>query len=69
MRRKDLASSLVAPLTLEAEQEPIGVLNLRTTNREHRFTPEHVEMLRRLLELAGIALGNFRSVFNQARTP
>ena len=60
MRRTELASSLVAPLTLEPGHRPIGVLNLRTADRERRFTPEHVEMLRRLLDLTGIALGNLR---------
>ena len=60
MRRRDLASSLIAPLTLEAEPEPVGILSLRTANRERRFTPEHAEMVRRLLELTGIALSNLR---------
>jgi GAF domain-containing protein len=60
MQRTELASSLIAPVTPEPDHRPIGVLNLRTANRERRFTPEHVEMLRRLLDLAGIALGNLR---------
>ncbi len=67
MRRRDLASSLIAPLTLESEQEPVGILSLRTTNRERRFTPEHAEMVRRLLELTGIALSNLRSAFSKPR--
>ena len=60
MRRTELVSSLVAPLTLEPGHRPIGVLNLRTGDRQRRFTSEHVEMLRRLLDLTGIALGNLR---------
>ncbi|MBI2105099.1 MAG: GAF domain-containing protein [Candidatus Omnitrophica bacterium] len=60
MRRRDLASSLIAPLTLEAEPEPVGILSLRTADRERRFTPEHAEMVRRLLDLTGIALSNLR---------
>ncbi|OGX29712.1 MAG: hypothetical protein A3B78_00905 [Omnitrophica WOR_2 bacterium RIFCSPHIGHO2_02_FULL_67_20] len=67
MRRREIASSLVAPLTREPDQEPMGVLNLRTANRERRFTPEHVQMLRRLLNLAAIALGNLRSAFPKPR--
>ena len=63
MHRKELVSSLVAPVTLEPAQEPIGVLNLRTSNRERRFTPEHVEMIRRLLDLTSIALGNLHFAF------
>ena len=65
MRRKELVSSIVAPLSVDPEQEPIGVVSLRTTNRDRRFTPEHVEMLRRLLDLTGIALGNLRSAFTK----
>ena len=60
MQRTELVSSLVAPLTLESGHRPMGVLSLRTADRERRFTSEHVEMLRRLLDLAGIALGNLR---------
>ncbi len=60
MVRRDVVSSLVAPLTTDTEQDPIGVLNLRTTNPQRRFTTEHVEMLRQLLELAGVALGSLR---------
>ena len=65
MRRKELVSSLVAPLSLVPSQQPVGILSLRTTNRERRFTQEHVEMLRRLLDLAGIALGNLRLTFTK----
>ena len=68
MRRKDLASSLVAPLTLEPEQEPLGVLSLRTADRERRFTPQHVEMVRRLLDLTSIALSSLRSAFAKPHT-
>ena len=67
MRRPELTSSLVAPLALDAATEPIGVLSLRTANPQRRLTEEHVELLRRLLDLACLALGNLRFVFNQAR--
>jgi len=63
MHRRALVSSLVAPIIPEPNREPIGVLNLRTTNRERRFSAEHVEMLRRLLDLTGIALSNLRVAF------
>ena len=56
MRQPQLASSLVAPLAPDPKREPIGVLNLRTTNHAARFTQEHVELLKRLTELASIAL-------------
>lgn len=67
MERSELVSSLVAPLIPEASQEPIGVLNLRTSNPQRRFTGEHVELLRRLLDLAGAALGSLRFAFHQAQ--
>jgi hypothetical protein len=67
MRRKELVSSLVAPLTLEPDPEPVGVLNLRTANPERRFTQEHVEMVRRLLDLTAIALGSLRVAFAKTR--
>ncbi len=60
MQRPSLTSSLVAPLTVEAVAEPIGVLNLRTSHPTWRFTEEHVELLKKLLELAGVALGGLR---------
>ena len=60
MRRPDLRSSLIAPLTPERSPEPIGVLNLRSRHAERAFTAEHVEVLKRLLDLAGIALGGLR---------
>lgn len=69
MRRKDIVSSLVAPVTFEPAQDPVGVLSLRTSNRERRFTPEHVEMIKRLLDLTSIALGNLRSVFTSNSKP
>ena len=68
MNRPELLSSLVAPLTPDAAQQPIGVLSLRTANPQRRFTAEHVELLRRLLDLAGVALGSLRAVFHQARS-
>jgi GAF domain-containing protein len=67
MRRHQIVSSLVAPLMVEQDQEPAGVLSLRTSNPERRFTPEHIEMLRRLLDLAAIALGNLRAAFAKSR--
>lgn len=60
MTRRELVSSLVAPLTADADREPIGVLSLRTANPQRRFTREHVEILQQLLELAGAALGSLR---------
>ena len=69
MSRPDIVASLVAPLMPDANREPIGVLSLRTFTPQRRFTQEHVELLRRLLDLAGIALGNLRFVFSQARRP
>jgi len=60
MQRKDLVSSLVAPLSSDSTHEPIGVLNLRTANPNRRFTQEHVELLRRLLDIASVALGSLR---------
>ena len=68
MTRRDLASSIVAPITLEAAEEPIGVLSLRTSNAQQRFTRDHVELLRRLLTLAGIALASFRSALTTPRS-
>lgn len=67
MKRPELTSSLVAPLIPEFSQEPIGVLNLRTANPQRHFTEEHVELLRRLLDLACIALSNLRA--NNATSP
>jgi GAF domain-containing protein len=68
MRRKDLVSSLVAPIVLEPGRQPLGVLSLRTTDRERRFTPQHVEMVQRLLDLAGIALSSLRPAFSPKST-
>ena len=65
MSRQDLTSSLVAPLAADAQREPIGVLNLRTSNPQKQFSREHVELLRRLLDLAGAALGSLRFAFHQ----
>jgi len=63
MQRKDLTSSLVAPLSADAAHDPIGVLNLRTTNPHTRFTQDHVELLRRLLDIVGVALLSLRAAF------
>lgn len=60
MSRQEIASSLIAPLATAGDEEPIGVLNLRSCAAEKRFTAEHVELLKRLLELASAALGGLR---------
>lgn len=67
MARNELVSSLVAPLTVDAQEEPVGVLSLRTSDPKRRFTQEHVELLRRLLDLASAALGNLRAVFGRSK--
>lgn len=64
MRRGDVVSSIVVPLTLEAAHEPIGVLSLRSTTPGKRFTQEHVELLKRLLDLASAALATVRTAFS-----
>ena len=69
MQRKELVSSLVAPLASDASQEPIGVLSLRSTTPNKRFTQEHVELLRRLLELAGVALSSLRGALTPPPSP
>ena len=66
MQRPDLTSSLVAPLIPDSSHEPIGVINLRTANPQRQFTEEHVELLKRLLDLACIALGTVRSTPSQS---
>ena len=63
MKRPELISSLIAPLIPDVNQQPIGVLSLRTAHPSHRFTPEHIEVLRRLLDLACITLGNLRFAY------
>ncbi len=62
MHRPELVSSLVAPVTAESDQPALGVLNLRTADPLHRFTAEHVELLRRLLDLAKAALSSLRAL-------
>ena len=66
MSRDDIVSSLVAPLMPERGRTPSGVLNLRTSNPARRFTQEHVELLRRLLTLAGVALGTLQLTADRA---
>ena len=61
MTRKELCSSLVAPLIPDSAREPIGVLSLRTSNSQKRFTKEHIELLKRLLDIAGVALSSLRT--------
>lgn len=61
MNRPDVVSSVIAPVDAggnEAAGAPVGILNLRTGNPERRFTREHVEVLRNLLDLASLALAN-----------
>ena len=63
MNRPEVVSSVIAPVEAggnTAVAEPVGILNLRTGNPERRFTPEHVEVLRNLLDLASLALGNLQ---------
>ena len=69
MHRPELVSSLVAPVMLDSAQEPIGVLNLRTTTPQKHFTREHVELLRRLLDLARTALSSFSVALQTPPTP
>lgn len=70
MQRKHLSSSLVAPLNSdEAIADPIGVLSLRTSNTSRPFTQEHVDLLRRLMNLAGVALATMRFAFSSGRKP
>ncbi len=69
MQRPELVSSLVAPLIPPWSQEPIGVLNLRTSNPQRRFTSEHVELLQRLLDLTCLALSHVGATFQHARQP
>ena len=69
MSRRELASSLVAPLAPDPSQDPIAILNLRTANPDRRFTQEHVELLRRLMDLAGVALKSLRLSYASPPTP
>ena len=61
MIRTNLVSSLVAPLVPDAAAEPIGVLNLRTSNPERRFREEQIDILRRLIHLASVALAGLHA--------
>lgn len=56
MARPDVVSSIVAPVSLGAEQPVLGVLNLRSQNPLRRFTKDHVAIIRKLLPLAAHAL-------------
>jgi len=56
MQREDVVSAVVAPIIPEAAHEPMGVLNLRTSNPQRQFTDKDIELLKRLLHLASIAL-------------
>ena len=64
MHRGELVSSIVVPFSLDAGQEPVGVLSLRSITPGKRFTQEHAELLRRLLDLAGAALASARAAFS-----
>jgi putative methionine-R-sulfoxide reductase with GAF domain len=68
MGRAHLVSSLIAPLTVEGASQPLGVLNLRTSNPQRRFTQEHMELLRRLIDLTDAALSNLQVFFFHARS-
>ena len=69
MTRTDLVSSLVAPLVPDAAAEPIGVLSLRTTNPERRFREEQIEILRRLIHLASVALAGLHATSPRPSSP
>ena len=60
MMRRELASSLVGPVLAGSTQELLGVLNLRTADPRRCFKRGHVEVLRRLLHLAGVALSSLQ---------
>ncbi len=60
MRRPEIASSLVAPFSSQPGEEPIGVLNLRTTNYGSRFSADDIELLRKLMQLAQTVFSAFR---------
>ena len=64
MQRTDVVSSLIAPFSGDTTQEPIGILNLRSTTPTRRFAHEHVELLHRLLDLAGVALASLRGALS-----
>lgn len=68
MTRPDVVSSIVAPISLDANHDPIGVLSLRTMSAQRRFTQEHVEVLRPLLDLAYLALNSLGTFFAEAQT-
>jgi|GEM_PF-1793425 len=69
MKRPELTSSLVAPLVSDLGRAPVGVLNLRTSHPQRRFTPDQIELLRRLLTLAGVALGSLQLAFGPRSSP
>ena len=59
MKRKQLTSSLVAPLTKGSTHKPaLGVLSLRTTHTDSRFTREDADFIQKLMELAQTAFLN-----------
>ncbi len=62
MRRPEIASSLVAPFSSQPGEEPIGVLNLRTTDYGSRFSADDIELLRKLMQLAQTVFSAFRNL-------
>ena len=58
MRRRELASSMVAPLLSETASEPVGVLSVRTSQQANRFTADDAELLQKLAKLAQTALSS-----------
>ncbi len=58
MHRRNIASSMVAPLISETTAEPVGVLSVRTSQTAQRFTREDVELLTKFATLAQTALSS-----------
>ena len=65
MRRTDIAASIVAPLMFDVGHEAIGVLSLRTSDPQRGFTQDHVQLLRRLMGLAGVAFSGLQDAFGR----
>jgi len=56
MQRREVVASILAPIRLPDDERPVGVLNLRTVTPGKRFDQAHVDVIRRLLRLAGFGL-------------
>ena len=69
MQRPGLASSIVVPLTLESSSPPLGILNLRTSNRTLLFTAGHLDLLNKLTQLAQTALASLKLLTTSFRPP